>query len=94
MKWVMIAHEDCMELHFTKDIVGVGLAGDTILYYMALVTRHTAKLQVTMVLLQPTHSLALSKLKSREINSNDDNIWAIEQGQYVLQQANGPAISF
>lgn len=49
----MVAHEDCMELHFTKDIVGVGLAGDTVLYYMALVTSDTAELQATMVSSSP-----------------------------------------
>ncbi|OWK14419.1 THOC5 [Cervus elaphus hippelaphus] len=41
VKWVTIAHEDYMELHFTKDIVEAGLAGDTNLYYMALVERGT-----------------------------------------------------
>lgn len=32
---------DFQELHFTKDIVEAGLAGDTNLYYMALVERGT-----------------------------------------------------
>lgn len=36
VKWVTIVHDDYMELHYTKDTVEAGLAGDTNLYYMAL----------------------------------------------------------
>lgn len=39
VKWVTIAHEDCGELHFTKDTGEEELAGVTHLYYMALVKR-------------------------------------------------------
>ncbi|ELW70177.1 THO complex subunit 5 like protein [Tupaia chinensis] len=50
VKWMTIAREDYVELHFTKDVVEVGLAGDTSLYYMALTERGTAKLQAAVVL--------------------------------------------
>ncbi|XP_062038608.1 THO complex subunit 5 homolog isoform X3 [Lepus europaeus] len=43
VKWVTIPHEDYMDLHFTKDIVEAGLAGDTNLYYMALIERGTGR---------------------------------------------------
>ncbi|KAF6083277.1 THO complex 5 [Phyllostomus discolor] len=49
VKWVTIAHEDYMELPFTKDIVEAGLAGDTNLYYMALVERGTGTLFVPLI---------------------------------------------
>lgn len=35
----MIGHEDCGELHFTKDIEEEELAGVTQLYYMTLMKR-------------------------------------------------------
>ncbi|XP_044099899.1 THO complex subunit 5 homolog isoform X1 [Neovison vison] len=83
VKWVMIAHEDYMELHFTKDIVEAGLAEDTNLYYMALVERGTAKLQAAVVLnpgyssIPPVFQLCLN-WKGEKTNSNDDNIRAME----------------
>ncbi|EPY85429.1 THO complex subunit 5-like protein [Camelus ferus] len=83
VKWVTIAHEDYMELHFTKDIVETGLAGDTNLYYMALVERGTAKLQAAVVLnpgyssIPPIFQLCLN-WKGEKTNNNDDNIRAME----------------
>ncbi|XP_026304448.1 THO complex subunit 5 homolog [Piliocolobus tephrosceles] len=83
VKWVTIAHEDYMELHFTKDIVDAGLAGDTNLYYMALIERGTAKLQAAVVLnpgyssIPPVFQLCLN-WKGEKTNSNDDNIRAME----------------
>uniref|UniRef100_A0A8C9PRB0 THO complex 5 n=1 Tax=Spermophilus dauricus TaxID=99837 RepID=A0A8C9PRB0_SPEDA len=83
VKWVTIAHEDYMDLHFTKDIVEAGLAGDTNLYYMALVERGTAKLQAAVVLnpgyssIPPIFQLCLN-WKGEKTNSNDDNIRAME----------------
>ncbi|XP_032500021.1 THO complex subunit 5 homolog, partial [Phocoena sinus] len=83
VKWVTIAHEDYTELHFTKDIVEAGLAGDTNLYYMALVERGTAKLQAAVVLnpgyssIPPIFQLCLN-WKGEKTNNNDDNIRAME----------------
>ncbi|GAB5579233.1 THO complex subunit 5 homolog isoform X1 [Prionailurus iriomotensis] len=83
VKWVTIAHEDYMELHFTKDIVEAGLAEDTNLYYLALVERGTAKLQAAVVLnpgyssIPPIFQLCLN-WKGEKTNSNDDNIRAME----------------
>uniref|UniRef100_A0A2K5U7V8 THO complex subunit 5 n=1 Tax=Macaca fascicularis TaxID=9541 RepID=A0A2K5U7V8_MACFA len=83
VKWVTVAHEDYMELHFTKDIVDAGLAGDTNLYYMALIERGTAKLQAAVVLnpgyssIPPVFQLCLN-WKGEKTNSNDDNIRAME----------------
>uniref|UniRef100_A0A8C8TFD2 THO complex 5 n=1 Tax=Peromyscus maniculatus bairdii TaxID=230844 RepID=A0A8C8TFD2_PERMB len=83
VKWVIIAHEDYMELHFTKDIVEAGLAGDTNLYYLALIERGTAKLQAAVVLnpgyssIPPIFRLCLN-WKGEKTNSNDDNIRAME----------------
>ncbi|KAM5200330.1 THO complex subunit 5 isoform 2-T2 [Hipposideros larvatus] len=83
VKWVTIAHEDYTELHFTKDIVESGLAGDTNLYYMALVERGTAKLQAAVVVnpgyssIPPIFQLCLN-WKGEKTNSNDDNIRAME----------------
>uniref|UniRef100_A0A452RF00 THO complex subunit 5 n=1 Tax=Ursus americanus TaxID=9643 RepID=A0A452RF00_URSAM len=83
VKWVTIAHEDYLELHFTKDIVEAGLAEDTNLYYMALVERGTAKLQAAVVLnpgyssIPPIFQLCLN-WKGEKTNSNDDNIRAME----------------
>uniref|UniRef100_A0A2K6URM9 THO complex 5 n=1 Tax=Saimiri boliviensis boliviensis TaxID=39432 RepID=A0A2K6URM9_SAIBB len=83
VKWVTVAHEDYMELHFTKDIVDAGLAGDTNLYYMALIERGTAKLQAAVVLnpgyssIPPIFQLCLN-WKGEKTNSNDDNIRAME----------------
>lgn len=67
VKWVTIAHEDCGELHFTKDFGEEELAGVTHLYYMALVKRVLAKLQAAMVL-NPSYSSvpALSELERGE----------------------------
>lgn len=83
VKWVIITHEDYMELHFTKDIVEAGLAGDTNLYYLALIERGTAKLQAAVVLnpgyssIPPVFRLCLN-WKGEKTNSNDDNIRAME----------------
>ncbi|XP_077016743.1 THO complex subunit 5 isoform X2 [Tamandua tetradactyla] len=83
VKWVTIAHEDYMELHFTKDIVEAGLAEDSNLYYMALIERGTAKLQAAVVLnpgyssIPPIFQLCLN-WKGEKTNSNDDNIRAME----------------
>ncbi|GAB1295761.1 THO complex subunit 5 homolog [Apodemus speciosus] len=83
VKWVIIAHEDYMELHFTKDIVEAGLAADTNLYYLALIERGTAKLQAAVVLnpgyssIPPVFRLCLN-WKGEKTNSNDDNIRAME----------------
>ncbi|KAM9055627.1 THO complex subunit 5 isoform 2-T3 [Megaptera novaeangliae] len=74
---------DFQELHFTKDIVEAGLAGDTNLYYMALVERGTAKLQAAVVLnpgyssIPPIFQLCLN-WKGEKTNNNDDNIRAME----------------
>ncbi|XP_049553739.1 THO complex subunit 5 homolog isoform X2 [Orcinus orca] len=83
VKWVTIPHEDYTELHFTKDIMEAGLAGDTNLYYMALVERGTAKLQAAVVLnpgyssIPPIFQLCLN-WKGEKTNNNDDNIRAME----------------
>ncbi|KFO23627.1 THO complex subunit 5 like protein [Fukomys damarensis] len=83
VKWVTVAHEDYMELHFTRDIVESGLAGDSNLYYMALIERGTAKLQAAVVLnpgyasIPPIFQLCLN-WKGEKTNSNDDNIRAME----------------
>uniref|UniRef100_A0A8I6AF30 THO complex subunit 5 n=1 Tax=Rattus norvegicus TaxID=10116 RepID=A0A8I6AF30_RAT len=83
VKWMIMAHEDYMELHFTKDIVEAGLAGDTNLYYLALIERGTAKLQAAVVLnpgyssIPPVFRLCLN-WKGEKTNSNDDNIRAME----------------
>uniref|UniRef100_A0A2K5CBT1 THO complex 5 n=1 Tax=Aotus nancymaae TaxID=37293 RepID=A0A2K5CBT1_AOTNA len=83
VKWMTVAHEDYMELHFTKDIVDAGLAGDTNLYYMAVIERGRATLQAAVVLnpgyssIPPIFQLCLN-WKGEKTNSNDDNIQAME----------------
>ncbi|KAK2111641.1 THO complex subunit 5 [Saguinus oedipus] len=83
VKWVTVALEDYLELHFTKDIVDAGLAGDTNLYYMALIERGTAKLQAAVVL-NPGYSSIPSVFqlclnwKGEKTSSNDNNIQAME----------------
>ncbi|KFO33385.1 THO complex subunit 5 like protein, partial [Fukomys damarensis] len=73
------------ELHFTRDIVESGLAGDSNLYYMALIERGTAKLQAAVVLnpgyssIPPIFQLCLN-WKGEKTNSNDDNIRVFPHG--------------
>ncbi|KFO19727.1 THO complex subunit 5 like protein [Fukomys damarensis] len=96
VKWVTVAHEDYIELHFTKDIVEAGLAGDNNLYYMALIERGTAKLQAAVELnpgyssIPPIFQLCLN-WKGEKTNSNDDDIQALESEVNVCYKEPGPS---
>ncbi|CAL8327231.1 unnamed protein product [Arctogadus glacialis] len=95
-RWTTIAHQDYMDLSFTKYVTGAGLAKEADLFFMAVLERGTARLQAAVVLnprypeVSPLFSLCLS-WKGEHSGSTDDNLRAMESEVNVFKsELQGP----
>lgn len=95
-RWTTVTQQEYMELPYTRHVSDAGLAKETDLYFMAVVERGTARLNVAVVLnprypeISPLFSLSLS-WKGERSGRTDDNLRAMESEVNVFKnELQGP----
>ncbi|AWP06999.1 putative THO complex subunit 5 -like [Scophthalmus maximus] len=95
-RWTTIAHQEYMDLPYTRHVTEAGLAKETGLYFMTVVERGTARLQAAVVMsprypeVSPLFSLSLS-WKGERSGRTDDNLRAMESEVNVFKnELQGP----